>query len=137
MNFYPESPLDPGNVPSKALEEVFCSITEPQCMTLLQRPVDTPTVPPHRPSGFSQCPRPRRPLSTLLAPQFLKTSLRMMMKRSVCSGGAPGPWTCSSAATRPACWPPHPAGECPGPALCPDLGYLGLALPHYLGDSGS
>lgn len=28
VNFYPEPPLDPGNVLSKVLEQVFCSITD-------------------------------------------------------------------------------------------------------------
>lgn len=108
----PSPPLDVGNVLLKvSWAGVLFHHCQPQWISLLQRPEDAPIAPPHLRSGYSPCPIPGRPLSVLLAPQSLKTFLRMMTKRSDCSGGALGSLTCSSAQTRLVCWRPRPAGE--------------------------
>lgn len=107
-----KSSLDVGNVLLKvSWARILFQHCQPQWITLLWRPEDTPTVPPPLQSGCSRCPCPGRRLSIFPAPQSSKTFLRMTMRRSGCSGGGRGSLICSSAPTRLACWPPPPAGE--------------------------
>lgn len=65
---------------------------------------------PHLWNGCPQHPGPGRLHLALLKPQSSKTFLRMTMKRSGCSGDAPGSLTCSSVQIR-FIWPPL-TGEC-------------------------
>lgn len=136
----PESPFSCGKCSLESfLSKCFVHHCQAQWVTLLQIPVETPRVPPYLQIGCSRWPCPGRPLSVLLIPQSLKTFPRMTMKRSDCSGGAPGSLTCSSTPTRLISWPPPPAGECSG--LLPwgghlNVGCVGLASPPYLMGSG-